>query len=622
MCGIAGVFTFDADVPVQHADLDAMARVLCHRGPDDSGFLIDRGIGLAFRRLSIIDLSTGNQPHCNEDQSVFSICNGEIFNYRELRSHLTGKGHAFRSHCDVEVIVHLYEEYGTDLFKHLNGQFALAVYDKKNRRLLLGRDHVGIAPLFYTKVDNALLFASEIKALLDYPGVRREVNLTGLDQILTFPGPISPVTMFKGIHSVQPGHYLSVRETVVETHEYWDLIYPEIGDQDATVSESKYVEQLEDRLARSVRYRLNADVPVGFYLSGGLDSSLVASLIHSVSPDVRRHSFSITFPQSEIDERRYQKMMAEFVGSIHHEIEFHRADILDRLQDVIRYTECPLKESYDTCSLALSGLVKQSGLKVILTGEGADELFAGYVGYRFDETRRDLEDFLDAETMLENELREMLWGDPDFFYEKNYNEFRETKTALYSDELVNSLPEFDCLSSPVVDTSKIQNRHAMHKRSYIDFKIRLADHLLSDHGDRVAYANSVEARYPFLDVDLIDMAKTIPPKVVLKNDTEKYILRKVSEKYLPAAVRDREKFGFVAPGSPYLLRQNVDWVNDILSTETIRRQGYFNPATVERLKTMYSQEGATVNTTFETDFLMIVLTFGIFLDTFDMPART
>lgn len=618
MCGIAGSFSLDSDLPVDREALSRMIRPLAHRGPDDGGCYTAGGVGLAYSRLAIVDLVTGNQPHFNEDSSVASVCNGEIYNYRDLRWELESKGHAFRTHCDVEVLVHLYEEHGAEFVKRLNGQFAFALYDGRTRELILARDHVGIAPLFYTVAGRTFLFASEIKALLAHPAVKRTVNIAGLDQILTFPGLISPATMFEGIYSLQPGHFLRAGKGSFKTHEYWDLIYPEDGATNGR-PESFYIEQLEDALFQAVEARLNADVPVGFYLSGGLDSSLIASMVHAARPAQRFHSFSVTFPQSDIDERRYQRMMADCVQSIHHEVEFNQSEIASRLKTAVVCAEAPLKESYNTCSLALSELVHKAGLKVILTGEGADELFAGYVGYRFDgaQVRRCAGGF-GVEEMLEDEVRERLWGDPNFFYERNYRAHRDSKSAIYSGALAARIADFDVARDPLVDTSKLRNRHPLHKRSYVDFKLRLADHLLSDHGDRVSYANSVEARYPFLDLNVVEAARTMPPGLLIKNAVEKYLVRVVARKFLPPDIVNREKFGFVAPGTPYLLSKQLDWVNEILSPATIRRQGFFNPDTIQRLRTANARDGASIDTTFFTDVLMIVLTFGIFLEAFEV----
>ncbi len=373
-------------------------------------------------------------------------------------------------------------------------------------------------------------------------------------------------------------------------------------------------------MQQAVRYRLNADVPVGFYLSGGLDSSLIAALIHTIDSEKSRHSFSIGFTDNTIDERYYQNLIAKQVNSIHHETVFDWQHISDRLQTAIYHAESPLKESYNTCSLALSEFVNQSNIKVILTGEGADELFGGYVGYRLDQQRQaEMEESFDLETIMEQELREKIWGEKNFFYEKNYYQFNEVKTALYSKSVLERFNQFDCYDHNLINKSHLINRHSVHKRSYVDLKLRLSDHLLADHGDRVAYANSVEARYPFLDINVIEFAKTIPPHLMIYQMTEKYPLRQVATRYLPKEVINREKFGFVAPGSPSLLRQNIDWVNDLLSYDYIKQGGYFNPNTIERLKETYGAENFTLNTTFDNDLLMIVLTFGIFKETFGLP---
>ncbi len=616
MCGIVGAFSVGK--AITHEDLvRSMADELTHRGPDDSGLFSNENLAFGFRRLSIIDLSHGNQPLFNEDESVVLVCNGEIFNYEELRHELLAKGHRFRTGSDIEVIVHLYEECGMDLLHKLNGQFAFALYDRRLKQLFLARDHVGIAPLFYYQDEESFLFASEIKALLKYPGVQRQVNLTGLDQVLTFPGLVSPVTMFQNIHCLKPGHYMTLDNDGLQTKEYWDMTYPLEKDESEDYPESYYTERLDDLLAKAVDYRLKADVPVGFYLSGGLDSSLIAAYIHKLYPDVQRHSFSITFNDSSIDESRFQKFMASQVNSRHHEQNFGCEDIANRLKAAVYHAEMPLKESYNTCSLALSQAVRKNNLKVVLTGEGADEMFAGYVGYRFDQGKRNHNQMHGLEGIMEDELRQKLWGDPGFFYERDYYAFQEVKEALYSDDVIENLPDFDSVQLSPVDKSKLQGRSTLHKRSYIDFKLRISDHLLADHGDRVGFANSVEARYPFLDINLLEFVKTIPSSLKLKGLQEKYILKKCAQRYLPKSITEREKFSFVAPGSPYLLKQQIEWIDDILSYETIKRQGYFNPDTVERLKKMYQAEHFNINQTFENDLLMIVLTFGIFLEVFE-----
>lgn len=620
MCGIVGIYNVDGKTFIDKDLLLNMTEAIAYRGPDDVGFYKEDGLGLGFRRLSIIDLKTGQQPISNEDGSVVMVCNGEIYNFKELRQVLQTKGHHFRSVCDVEVLVHLYEEHGTEFLNQLNGQFALAIFDKKRRILFLARDHVGITPLFYTVVNHVFIFASEIKAILKHPLVKREVDLTGLDQILSFPGMVSPRTMFKNIYSLAAGHSLLIHDGKLEIKEYWDLNYPLTDNIDNSRPITDYFEELDALLQQAVRYRLNADVPVGFYLSGGLDSSLIAALIHTIDSAKSRHSFSIGFTEATLDERYYQHLIAQQVNSIHHETIFDWQHISDRLRTAIYHAESPLKESYNTCSLALSEFVSQSEIKVILTGEGADELFGGYVGYRLDQHRQaEMEESFDLETIMEQELREKIWGDKNFFYEKNYYQFNEVKTALYSKAVLECFNEFACYGNTLINKSKLLNRHPIHKRSYVDFKLRLSDHLLADHGDRVAYANSVEARYPFLDINVIEFTKTIPPHLMIYQMTEKYPLRQVAARYLPTEVINREKFGFVAPGSPVLLQQNIDWVNDLLSYENIKQGGYFNPNTIERLKENYRAENFTLNTTFDNDLLMIVLTFEIFKETFNLP---
>jgi asparagine synthase (glutamine-hydrolysing) len=622
MCGIAGVISLDGPLAADQPLLERMAAALRHRGPDDSGFLRSDFAAFAFSRLSIIDLTGGNQPHSNEDGSVVSICNGEIYNHRELRHKLEGKGHVFKTRCDVEVLPHLYEEGVDSLLNAVSGQFAFAIADLKNRESILVRDHAGIAPLFYTVSRGRVAFASEIKAILECEWVSRRVDLRGLDQTITFPGLVSPRTMFEGIRALRPGHALRIRNGAVSEFQYWDLDYPELSEPPAArIEETECVAQLEALLRRAVALRLDADVPVGFYLSGGLDSSLLAGLIAREGAAEARHSFSIVFPHAEIDERRYQRLMAGHMGSIHHDTEFDATQIAAALRRAVWHAESPLKESYNTCSLALSGLVRGAGLKAVITGEGADELFAGYVGYRMGSRGAETcDEPAGPEWFLEREIRETLWSDPEFFYDRLYYQFRETKCALYSADIRACLPRFDASMEPVIDVRKLRNRHPLHQRSYVDFKLRLADHLLADHGDRVSLANSVEARYPFLDLDVLELARRLPPDLLVKQGTEKYILRQLARSYVPAEILRREKFAFVAPGSPYLLQQNIEWIEDALSPDVIRRQGYFDPETVERLKRKYRRPGAAVNTTFEDDFLMIVLTFGIFLEQFGLTS--
>ena len=623
MCGFTGCHTpHDASL-MDAALLARMTGALAHRGPDDVTLHRQPGLAFGFNRLAIIDLAGGRQPIRNEDGDIVLVCNGEIFNHRQLREELKARGHRFRAEVDVEVMVHLYEEFGLGFLDRISGQFAFALYDARRRMLLLARDPAGIAPLFYVWRRDTLLFGSEIKALLEHPLVERRIDLTGLDQVVTFPGVVSPRTLFEGVHSVSPGHVIVVQERRVTSRSYWDLDYPEERDIDPDAAAD--FDALNARLRHAVAERLLADVPVGLYLSGGLDSSLVAAIAGDLdrlsgSPQ-SRHAYSIGFSDQTIDERRQQTLIAGHVGLRHHTKVFATGDLESRLRQAVRHAESPLKESYDTCSLALSGLVRDNGEKVVLTGEGADEHFGGYLGYQLD-CERQLDgtgnDFT-LDRQLEYELRERLWGDSSFFYEKNYAAFEEVKTALYAPDLAGRLAQFACTGEALVDATKLRGRHPLHKRSYVDFKLRLADHLLADHGDRVSYANSVEARYPFLDLSVIDWVRNTPPHWLVYRKVEKYPLRVVAARYLPDVIARRPKFGFVAPSSAALLQQRVEWVEDYLSYGRIKEGGYFNADTVERLKAEYRQPGFVLNTTFDTDLLMIVLSFELFRDCFAMP---
>ena len=620
MCGIAGFISIDDKRPADRNIVMRMADTLTHRGPDSAGYFVDGHAALGFRRLSIIDLETGNQPIYNEDGSIVVICNGEIFNYGELRRTLERQGHSFRTKSDVEVLVHLYEEKGVEFLNDLNGQFAFAIYDRKNQTMFLARDQLGINPLYYTIVKGALVFASEVKAILAHPLVPREVDLTGLDQILSFPGLVSPRTMFKGVQSLKTGHYVVVDTKGVRVKEYWDLNYPEIDTPHHEQSQAYYEDRLRECFERSVAYRLQADVPVGFYLSGGLDSSMIAAMIKRVSPNTTRHSFSVGFTDKELSEVKHQRLMAETVGSVHHELIFDETDITERLERMIYHCECPVKETFNVCSMALSQAARDSGVSVVLTGQGADELFAGYMGYRFDGAGLRGDRNYDLEAALEDEIRERLWGDPNLFYETDQYAFKEVKTALYSEPVNRSYDEFDCLNFPLVNKDKLRNRHPVHQRSYLDFKLRLADHLLIEHGDRMAMANSVEARHPFLDLDFVEFAQTIPPGLKLNNLTEKYILKRAARDLVPRSILEKEKFGFRAPAGTFLSKASSEVIGDLLSFERIKQQGYFNPDAVERIKSKYAQEGFKLNAHTEVDLLMVVLTFGLFLEIFKMPS--
>ena len=565
----------------------------------------------------IIDLVSGDQPLTSADDSIVLLCNGEIYNYKELQAGLKDRSVRFKTRSDVEVLIYLYQEQGTAFIQNLNGQFAFAIYDQTRNRLLLARDPFGICPLYYTIVDDQLIFASEIKSILQHPVVSAGVNLTGLDQVFSFPGVVSPQTLFKNIHSLPPGHMLCVENGKIQQQKYADLDYP--TNYSHIKSEQDYMAQLDELLQRSIRYRLQADVPVGFYLSGGLDSSLILACGASELSPTRPHSYSITFAGGEEDESDYQAQVAAAVGSQQHGINFNLAQDYTEFSRMIYHCECAVKESYNLCSLALSGMVKQHGVSVVLSGEGADELLGGYPGYRFDagHYHSDSDDWM--QQSLEEELREALWGDSDLFYEKNYYALSELKTALYAPAVNAQYAEFAATRHSPVDKNMLLGRDPFNKRAYLDYRLRLVDHLVADHGDRMGMANSVEIRYPFLDINLVKFTTTIPPQFKVRDGVEKYILKRVAANRLPKAIVNREKFGFHAAGTPPLLQQGSEWVNDMLSYARIKRQGYFNPDSIENLKQQYSKPGFQLRIPYEDDLLMIVLSFNVLLDVFNLP---
>ncbi|SNR80198.1 asparagine synthase (glutamine-hydrolysing) [Puniceibacterium sediminis] len=594
-----------------------MLNAIRHRGPDEEGQFIADRVAMGCRRLSIIDLADGQQPMFAAERQIAAVANAEIYNHDALRADLTAQGARFGSRCDVEVIPHLYARDGLDLARGLNGQFAFAVYDTARDRLVLGRDQTGIAPMFWARVRDGILFGSEIKALLAHPEIARKLDPAGLDQILTYPGLVSPRTMFHGVHALRPGHLLVVERGAVREEKYWDYDFPAAPMADG--DEAALLDELDAALRGAVARRLVADVPVGVYISGGLDSALIAAMAHQIAPDTARHSFSITFPDCAIDEARWQAIVRDQIGSVHHQVTFSEDDILQNLRQIVVSGETALKESYNACTLVLARLVAAQGMRVVLTGEGADELFGGYVGYRLDLTR-ETEFCGDIEEMIEEETRARLWGDGGFFYERDYAANADLTGALLCDGLLARRAEFSTLSASPVDHAQLAGRSAFHKRSYLDLKLRLPDHLLADHSDRVAYCASVEARYPFLDPHVIDVARRIPPALMLRGGEEKYMLKALGARYLPPELWQRRKFSFVAQGSPHLLRCGQDWVMDLLAPETVRRRGVFNPETVARLRAQYESPGFDLSQTFEDDYLMIVLTTEILMDAFDLTV--
>lgn len=612
MCGICGIFNLTSGKPPREQDMNRMLEKIRHRGPDGSRIWMSDGLALGFNRLSFLDLEGGMQPLKNEDETIIMICNGEIYNYQEWKEKLQAGGHVFRTETDVEVILHLYEEYGIDFPEKLNGQFSIALYDDRKKQLLLIRDQIGICPLFYTVTDGRVLFASEIKAILEYPGVERHLNLKAVDQLLNFPGVVSPETFFRGIRSLEAGHMLRiVLGQEIENLTYWDLDYPR---EEEDLGEAYYVERLREELKESIRKRLVADVPIGFYISGGLDSSLIACFIGKYLLN-SYYSFSAEIGSSGLDESMYQKIVRDCVQSKHYSTMVAEHEIWDHLYDVIYHTESALKESYDVAAYMLSGLVQDSPAKAVLTGQGSDEFFCGYVGYMVDGFRAMQKDRMSRE---ECECNERLWGDPYFRYERNHPDIRAIHRKLYSKDLQGEMDHFSALSESPVDLSRLTGLSSQKRRSYIDYKLRLSDHLMGEHGDRMFFSHSVEGRHPFLDRDFLDFVITIPDKYKLKGTNEKYILKKAGEGIVPQEILKRKKFPFQAPGMSAMIKKSSSI--PFLDPEMIRKYGVFDENYVSKLIKIYRREDFCLMGANEIDYLLIVMTTTMLCERYSLTV--
>ncbi|HBE16036.1 MAG TPA: asparagine synthase (glutamine-hydrolyzing), partial [Cyanobacteria bacterium UBA11367] len=374
MCGIVGVLNLHEPKPISDRIVPQMLSAIRHRGPDEFGIYRDEWVNLGNARLSIIDLSGGQQPICNEDETLWIVFNGEIFNYVELRPQLESLGHRFRTNCDTEVILHLYEEYGFDCLNYLNGQFAIAIWNSRDRSLFLARDRLGIRPLFYTVWNGQLILGSEIKALLSHPNVSAQIDPTSLAQVFTFWSVLAPQTIFKDIHTLPPAHYMLVRDGDIKIQPYWEL---DFTTEESPRTPQDYLDEFEHLLIDSTLIRLRADVPVGAYLSGGLDSSTTTAIIRKYAPN-KLDTFSIAFSDPEFDESAYQQEMASLLGTEHRVIYCQHQDISCVFPEVIWHTEIPTLRTAPAPMFMLSGLVRDSHLKVVLTGEGADEFLGGY----------------------------------------------------------------------------------------------------------------------------------------------------------------------------------------------------------------------------------------------------
>ena len=617
MCGICGFFNLKRNRNQGEDDCDRtiiekMLYAIRHRGPDGSQILVQNWGALGFNRLSFLDLDNGMQPIQNEHSTISMICNGEIYNFQNLRKELMTKGHIFRSKTDVEIIVHLYEEYGIDFPKYLNGQFAIALYDNKKKQMLLVRDQIGISQLFYTIVNDRVIFASEIKAILEYPGVEKRLNLKAVDQLMNFPGIVSPVTFFVGIYSLQCGHMLQLELDRKPTDiEYWDFVY---STDEEDKGEAYYIENLRELLKSAISKRLVADVPIGFYISGGLDSSVVACYIKKYLLN-SCYSFSAEIGSGDLDESRFQRIICEYVQSKHYSTRVTEHEIWSNLPKVIYHTETAVKESYDVAAYLLSGLVNSSPAKAVLTGQGSDEFFCGYAGYMVDLFRNMQRDHMSSE---ECEINERLWGDPYFRYERNHPQIRKIQEKIYSANIRGEIDKFSAWADSPINIERVRGLSTQKRRSYIDWKLRLSDHLLGEHGDRMFFSHSVEGRHPFLDIELLSFVVDMPDKYKLNGTNEKYILKEASRGIVPEEILKRKKFPFQAPGMSAMIKQSGG--GNFLDDTLIKKYGVFDVGYVNEMKHIYSQDHFKLMGAYEIDYLLIVMTVTMLCEQFSLSV--
>lgn len=608
MCGIAG-FYGTPDTPVPRAlILRRMIGAIDHRGPDARGVFDDDRAALGHVRLSIIDLATGAQPMPNGDRTLWVTFNGEIFNYVELRQGLVSRGHSFRSASDTEVILHLYEEMGPDCVNVLNGDFAFALWDSRQNLLLLARDRMGVRPLFYAARNGCLFFASEVKALLQVPGIRAELDPIALDQIFTFWFPLAPRTSFKDVLELPPAHLLIARPDRITVRRYWRLQYPEAGDDNALNGngEEAIGEELRELLLDATRIRLRADVPVGAYLSGGLDSSIIAAMSNELAP-ARLQTFSMTFGSAEFDESDYQQEMVRALEATHVSVACGDAEIGQLFPTVIRHGEQPILRTAPAPLLALSDAVHRSGFKVVLTGEGADEIFAGYDIFKEAKIRRFcarqpqsrsrprlfklLYPYLPGLQGQSQKYLEAFFGiglaetsDPVY---SHLPRFRNTAAAkiFFSDALLGSIRGYDAVAELRESLPPEFDRwHPLSQAQYLETAHLLPGYILSSQGDRVAMAHAVECRFPFLDHRVVEFAARIPPKFKIRGLRDKHILRESARTLLPRAINNRAKQPYRSPDSLSFLGANQpDYVDACLSASELAANGWFDSPAVGKL---------------------------------------
>ena len=597
MCGITGVVYHDAHRSADVAQIRRMCNTLVHRGPDDEGFYVEGNAGLGMRRLSIIDLVTGHQPISNEDGSVWIVFNGEIYNFPELRRELEQKGHEFSTDTDTETIVHAYEEYGEACVQKLNGMFAFAIWDRRNHKLLLARDRLGIKPLYYFANDRCLVFGSELKAILECGEVPRDLNRQALDIFLAFEYVPAPMSMFNGINKLPAGHILVLQDGRVSVKEYWDVRRDPVEGSEEELGESLY-ELLKD----AVRIRLMSDVPLGAFLSGGVDSSTIVCMMSEIM-DRPVQTFSIGFDDPSYNELDYARAVAQHFGTDHHELVIS-PDIVGLVDTLVGHLDEPMADVSIFPTYLVSKLARES-VTVVLSGDGGDELFAGYDWYVADRIeryyrwlpgpiRRGLIPSIISRVPpsarkkgLVNKVKRFVEGSalPSGLQHYRWNTFLtdERRDLIYSDELRASNGHLKTDSWFRTYLDAFDDTDPLWQQQYADIKTYLVDDILAKV-DRMSMANSLEARTPFLDHRVVEFAAGLPSNLKLRGLSTKYLLKQSMASRLPRQVITRGKEGFSIPMKNWLRQELSPMMEEVLSAERIRCAGLFNPQYVQTLK--------------------------------------
>ncbi len=605
MCGIAGIFNYFQQGASYEPLLEGMLAAIRHRGPDESGIYTGYGIGMGSARLSIIDLNTGQQPISDESENFWIVFNGEIFNYIELREELIRQGIRLRTHSDTEVIVQMYAMYGPACLNKLNGQFALSIWDRRKRELFLARDRVGIRPLFYWSKQGAFCYCSEIKGLFTLSGIERELLPESLAEIFTFWTTLSPKTPFRNILELPPAHYMIVNESGIRVERYWQLQFPaEAVRNDLSLTDA--IDEFTDLFRDAVRIRLRADVPVGAYLSGGLDSSATTSFIHELEPGIL-NTFSIGFRDDEFDETAFQQEAARYFNTRHFAIECKSEDIAASFPDAVWHAEFPILRTAPVPMYLLSKHVRENNIKVVVTGEGADEFMGGYNIFKEARIRRfwardpqsklrplllnRLYPYLKSLNGVNNTVLKMFFGyrmadtaDPLYSHLLRWHNTSRLQ-YYFADDFAAPLSGYDPLSLLYPELpAGFMDWGDLARSQYLEISIFMSGYLLSSQGDRMAMGNSVEGRYPFLDYRLIEFCSKLPEDFKLKGLDEKYLLKKAVAGRIPDSIVRRTKQAYRAPIAQAFLGPSAPgWIADMLSETTIREIGIFNPKRVSDL---------------------------------------